>query len=80
MARPKIPKAERLQLALTARRLVEQELTATPAPSCKETHTRVALRLGITTRTLRTRLAEAPAIPTGEDRCRGCVQGCVAGH
>jgi hypothetical protein len=67
MARPKLSENKRLQLALTARRMVEEELTATPAPSLTEAHTRVALRLGVTTRTLRTRLAEAPASPTHED-------------
>jgi hypothetical protein len=67
MARSKLSKYQRLQLALTARRMVEEELTATPAPSLTETHMRVALRLGVTTRTLRSRLAEAPAFPTHED-------------
>ena len=67
MARPKRAKNERLQLALTARRMVEQELAATPAPSLMKAHTRVALQLGVTTRTLRTRLAQAPATPTHED-------------
>jgi hypothetical protein len=67
MARLKRSENERLQLALTARRMVEEELTATPAPSLTETYMRVALRLGVTTRTLRTRLAEAPAMPTREN-------------
>jgi hypothetical protein len=67
MVRPKLLKHQRLQLALTARRMVEQELAATPTPSLTETHIRVALRLGVTTRTLRTRLAEAPVIPTSKE-------------
>jgi hypothetical protein len=67
MARLRRSENERLQLALTARRMVEQELTATPAPSLKEAHARVAIRLGVTTRTLRTRLSQAPATPTHED-------------
>jgi hypothetical protein len=67
MSRPPRSEATRLQLALTARRMVEQELTATPAPSLKEAHARVAIRLRVTPRTLRTRLAEAPATPTGKE-------------
>ena len=67
MSRPPRSEATRLQLALAARRAVEEELAATPTLSYKEVHARVAIRLKITTRTLRKRLAEASAMATPKD-------------
>lgn len=66
MSRPATPKAERLRLALEARRAVDKELAAVPVPSQTVAVERAAERLGVTARTMWSRLADVPADPLAE--------------
>ena len=67
MSRHAMSKDERPRLATEAKRTVDEELAAMPVPSRTAAVARAAKRLGVTTRTVRSRLADAPTQPTYEE-------------
>jgi hypothetical protein len=57
----------KLQLAQEARRVVDEELAGMDVPSLMDAQSRAAVRLKVHLRTVQSRLAAAPPVPTRED-------------
>ena len=67
MSRTSRSEATRLEQAREAQRAVAEELNAKDAPRLTMAKSRAAARLGISTRTLFSRLADVPVEPTPAD-------------
>lgn len=67
MSRPRRAETERLQQAREARNIVDEELKTMDVPKLSVAQNRAAGRLGISPKTLRRRLKDAPIDPPSED-------------